>query len=140
MCNHTTTAPASHFPDARLLLGLMNYRAAQKVALVRPWANATTQMRCSYQGVPPIFVSPLQTLRAVCFAIAFANGTPIGSTDTGGFAATLQAARGADVVYAGGIDDSVEAEGHDRMSIAWPGNQPQLVKELAKVGKPLVML
>ena len=50
-------------------------------------------------------------------------------------------AKSADVIiYAGGIDTSIESEGHDRTNIDWPGNQLDLVQQLSALGKPLVVL
>ncbi|PIL26431.1 hypothetical protein GSI_12189 [Ganoderma sinense ZZ0214-1] len=44
------------------------------------------------------------------------------------------------VLFAGGLDESVEAEALDRLTVTWPGNQLDLIKELADVGKPLVVM
>jgi xylan 1,4-beta-xylosidase len=64
--------------------------------------------------------------------VNYALGTNISSTSTSGFSAALSAAANADVViYAGGIDDSIEAEALDRNNITWPSNQLQLISELA---------
>jgi hypothetical protein len=69
------------------------------------------------------------------------RGTTISGTSTSGFAAAMAAARSADaIVFAGGIDESVEAEGNDRTSIEWPGVQLRLIQNLATVGKPLVVV
>lgn len=42
--------------------------------------------------------------------------------------------------YVGGIDGTLENEALDRLSITWPGNQLQLIGELASLGKPFVVL
>ncbi|KAI7203286.1 putative exo-1,4-beta-xylosidase, partial [Hortaea werneckii] len=50
-------------------------------------------------------------------------------------------ARNSDViVYAGGIDLTIEDEALDRENITWPGNQLQLIDQLSKLGKPLTVL
>ena len=68
-------------------------------------------------------------------------GTSITGNDTSGFAAALEAAGRADVVvFAGGLDESVEAEQLDRLTVTWPGNQLDLITQLASVGKPLVVV
>jgi xylan 1,4-beta-xylosidase len=68
-------------------------------------------------------------------------GTNITSTDNSDFSAALAAAADADVViYAGGIDNTVEGEAKDRNNITWPGNQLQLISELASLKKPTVVL
>ncbi|KAJ4474761.1 glycoside hydrolase family 3 protein [Lentinula lateritia] len=111
------------------------------VALIGPWANATTQMQSNYNGVAPFLISPLDAFRTAGFNVTFASGTTISGTDTSGFSAALAAAHSADlVVFVGGIDDTIEAEQMDRIEISWPGNQLQLIGELASVGKPIVVL
>lgn len=113
----------------------------KNIALVGPWANATTQMQGNYQGIAPFLVSPLQALQEAGFHVTFTNGTAINSTDTSGFTAAVAAAKAADaVIFAGGIDNTIESEGNDRVSIVWPGDQLDLVSELAAVGKPFVVL
>lgn len=54
-------------------------------------------------------------------------------TDESGFAAAIELARQSDVViFFGGLDESVEAEGHDRTTIDLPQIQFSLLKELEK--------
>lgn len=111
------------------------------VAMIGPWANATTQMQGNYQGTAPYLVSPLMAAEAQWSDVTYALGTAIDSSDTSGFAAALAAAQAADlIIYAGGIDVSIEAEGMDRTSIVWPGNQLDLVQQLSELGKPLVIV
>ncbi|KAJ4489885.1 glycoside hydrolase family 3 protein [Lentinula aciculospora] len=111
------------------------------VALIGPWANATTQMQSNYNGVAPFLISPLDAFHTAGFNVTFSSGTTISGTDTSGFDAAIAAARSADlVVFVGGIDDTIEAEGMDRVEISWPGNQLQLIMELASVEKPFVVL
>lgn len=74
-------------------------------------------------------------------SVHYAMGTAINSTNSSGFAEAISAAKSADVIiYAGGIDTTIEAEGHDRTSITWPGNQLELISQLAQLGKPLIVL
>jgi len=88
-----------------------------------------------------LLVSPAQGLTNAGFKVTAVQGTAISTTSTSGFAAALAAAASADlIVFAGGIDDSIEAEAMDRTTIAWPGNQLQLIGELGALGKPLVVL
>jgi len=44
------------------------------------------------------------------------------------------------IIFLGGIDNSVEAEGNDRTAIAWTGNQLDLVSQLSALSKPLVVV
>jgi beta-D-xylosidase 4 len=113
----------------------------KKLALIGPWASATTAMQSNYAGPAPFLISPLAATQSAGFAVTLEAGTQINSGDTSGFAAAVAAAQAADaVVFAGGIDNSVEAEGTDRSTIEWPGNQLDLIAQLAAVGKPLVVL
>jgi beta-D-xylosidase 4 len=111
------------------------------VALIGPWANATTQMQGNYQGTAPYLKSPLTAAKQQWSSVTYAQGTAISSTSTTGFSEAITAAKNADVIiYMGGIDTSIESEGHDRTSIVWPGNQLQLINKLSKLGKPLVVV
>ncbi|KAJ7679948.1 beta-xylosidase [Mycena rosella] len=116
-------------------------KSVKKLAFVGPWANATTQMQGNYAGIAPFLISPFAAAQAAGFSATLTQGTDIDSTDTSGFAAALAAAQAADaIVYAGGIDVSIEAEEMDRETITWPGNQLDLIAQLAGLGKPLVVM
>ncbi|KAJ7848281.1 glycoside hydrolase family 3 C-terminal domain-containing protein [Mycena olivaceomarginata] len=116
-------------------------KSIQKLAFIGPWANTTTQMQGNYAGIAPFLISPFAAARTAGFSATLTQGTDINSTDTSGFAAALAAAQAADaIVYAGGIDDSIEGETKDRKTITWPGNQLDLIAELAELGKPLVVM
>lgn len=115
--------------------------SVKKIALIGPYANATTQMQGNYFGIAPFLISPLQGPRDAGYDVTFVPGTNISGTSTEGFEAALAAARQADVViYAGGIDLSIEAEARDRTTLTWPGNQLDLIKFLADAGKPFVLV
>ncbi|PIL26674.1 hypothetical protein GSI_11250 [Ganoderma sinense ZZ0214-1] len=113
----------------------------RKLALIGPWANATTLMQGNYEGVAPYLVSPLLGAQQAGFEVEYVLGTGVTTVnDTSGFAAAVAAASEADaIVFAGGLDETVERESIDRLNVTWPGNQLDLVKELAAVGKPLVV-
>ena len=54
--------------------------------------------------------------------------------DESGFAAAIELARTADIVFFfGGLDQSIESEGHDRTSITLPDIQLSLLQQLEKV-------
>lgn len=114
----------------------------KSVALIGPWANATDQMQGNYYAQPPYLISPLAALESTGITVNFANGTDyVGTTSTDGFAAAIDAAKKSDViVFAGGIDGTIEAEGQDRENITWPGVQLELISQLSQLGKPLVVL
>lgn len=113
----------------------------RSVALVGPWANATTQMQGNYFAAAPYLISPLAAAKASGLTVNYALGTNISGTSTEGFAEALEAAKKSDaIIYLGGIDNTIEAEGQDRETLTWPGNQLDLVEQLSQVGKPMVVL
>lgn len=110
------------------------------VAVIGPMATATTQLQGNYFGNAPTLVSPLSAFGEKWNTV-YEQGTEVDTTSTSGFAAVVSAAEDSDlIIYVGGIDDSIEAESLDRTSIVWPGNQLDLISELAATGKPLVVL
>ncbi|CAK5281791.1 unnamed protein product [Mycena citricolor] len=117
-------------------------KSLKKMAIVGPWGNATDQMQGNYYGVPPFLITPALGASAAGYEVDFVPGmSSVTDTSTGGFADAITAAKAADVVvFIGGIDDSVEAEGLDRTTIDWPGVQLELIQQLAAVGKPFVVV
>ncbi|KAK6464314.1 glycoside hydrolase superfamily [Scheffersomyces coipomensis] len=116
-------------------------KSVKKLALIGPWANATTQMQGNYAGVAPYLISPVQGAQQAGYEVTYTIGTQINTTSTDGYAAALANAKDADaIVYIGGIDETIEAEAMDRETIVWPGNQLDLISQLSALGKPLVVL
>lgn len=115
-----------------------NYKS---VAVIGPYANATTQMQGDYSGTAPFLVSPLEAFEAHGWQVNYARGTAINEQSTAGFDSAVAAAEKSDlVVYLGGIDNSMEAETLDRTSLDWPQNQLDLIKILSKLSKPMIVV
>ncbi|KAI0652437.1 glycoside hydrolase family 3 protein [Trametes meyenii] len=116
-------------------------KRSRKLALIGPWANATTLLQGNYQGVAPYLISPFQGAQQAGFEVEYVLGTNVTTRDDkSGFPAAIAAAKRADVViFAGGLDETVEREEVDRLNVTWPGNQLELVAELERVGKPLIV-
>ncbi|KAF8321393.1 glycoside hydrolase family 3 protein [Cantharellus anzutake] len=111
------------------------------IALIGPLFNTTTQMQGNYNGRAPFLVSPFQAFRSTRFNVTYSIGTNILSDVVNGTRDALAIAARADVViYLGGIDNDVEAEGKDRVDISWPDNQFQLISALESTGKPLIVV
>lgn len=114
------------------------------MALVGHWANATRQMLGGYSGAPPYLEGAVQAAERLGLAYRYAEGprparqAGVQDTWTG---PALEAARDSDVVlYFGGTDLTVAAEDRDRESVAWDAAQLRLIEDLARVGKPLVVV
>jgi beta-D-xylosidase 4 len=75
--------------------------------------------------------------------INYAGGKPGGQGDptTNSWSALAPAVATSDIlIYIGGIDNSVEEEGHDRGSLAWTGAQLDVISLLAQTGKPTIVV
>lgn len=112
------------------------------IALIGDWANATSQMQGNYFGVAPYLHSPLYAAQQLGYQVNYAQG-PGGQGDptTDSWLPVWTAANNSDIIiYIGGIDISVEAEGMDRVSIDWTGAQLDIIGELAMYGKPMTVV
>ena len=112
------------------------------IALLGDWANATTQMQGNYYGPAPYLHSPLYAAQQLPnVTVLYGTGPGQGSPTTDSWMAPLDAANAADVViYAGGLDIGVEAEGMDRYNLDWQGGQIDLINQVAAMGKPTILL
>ena len=112
------------------------------IALVGPHANNPQAQLGNYNGRACFVSTPFTSLsREPGVKVTLARGADINSTNVSGFDAAVAAAKAADVVvYVGGIDGSIESEGHDRNTIDLPGQQLALLKQLEATGKPLIVI
>jgi beta-glucosidase len=118
--------------------------AVRKLAIIGPAADVTLTDGTGSSWVSPIHtVSPFQALSDKIGAdnILYARGCDINSLNRSGFPEALDLASKADVVvYVGGLDNTQEGEGLDRVgdSIDLPGIQQDLINALASVNPNLV--
>jgi len=120
----------------------MKITSDMTVLIVGGYADATTQMQGNYAGIAPYLHSPTWALNHTGAKVYTATGPGgQGNPTTDSWLAVWNWAPKADVIiYADGIDNSVEAEGNDRNSIAWTGAQLDMIGQLAEYGKPMVVL
>jgi beta-glucosidase len=119
----------------------------KSVALIGPLADASNEMQGAWGGGTraPDVVTLRQALQRRMQQrggqLLFAQGTDINSDSTAGFNAALQAARKADVVVmALGESSAMSGEAGSRAYLDLPGNQQQLLEQVAATGKPVVLL
>ncbi|KAJ4850320.1 hypothetical protein Tsubulata_005835 [Turnera subulata] len=111
------------------------------LAVIGPHANATAAMIGNYAGLPCKIISPLDALltygemdyQAGCGDTKCKNGSLI-------FPATQAAAKADVTIIVAGIDLSIEAESLDRDDLLLPGNQTQLINQVANAAKGPVVL
>jgi len=124
---------------------LLPVAADAKIAIIGPLANAPFDQMGTWtvDGEKQRTRTPLTALRETAGdAINYAPGLQF-SRDTSrkGFEAALTAARASDVVlFFAGEEASLSGEANCRADITLPGAQRELIAELAKVGKPLVLV
>ena len=121
-------------------------KSIAKVAVIGPLSDSRVdQMGCWVSdGRPGDVHTPLAAIREmlgpdrVAYAPALKNSR---DSSQAGFAPALEAARNADVVLLFiGEEQSLSGEARSRASLDLPGAQGQLVEEIAKGGKPVVLI
>jgi beta-D-xylosidase 4 len=116
--------------------------SSSSLGLFGDWANATEDLLGNYAGTPTYLHSPLWAAQQLNITVNYAQG-PGGQGDptTGSWLNILPTANASDVlVYIGGINNGVEEEGMDRVSLAWTGAQLDVIGQLAQLGKPMVVV
>ncbi len=122
--------------------------ARQNIVVIGPNTEGEN-LNCfgSSETQPSYSVSVLAGIRAVVPTAAYVQGCAISGDDTSGFAEAEAAARAADIViFAGGLDKSLEGESiigvqvQDRESTALPAIQQQLIRRLAAANPHLVVV
>jgi len=120
---------------------LLPLSPTKRLAVIGPYANATSAMQGNYFGAAPFIVTPLQGAVTAGFRVQYAHGTDVGGTSDAGFKEAINIGKSADVIiFAGGIDHTIEDEAKDRLIITWTGNQLELIKQLAALGKPMIIV
>ncbi|KAH7110551.1 glycoside hydrolase superfamily, partial [Dendryphion nanum] len=116
-----------------------NFRKNQTIAVIGMWASDFVgRMLGNYYGRPPFYYTPWGATQRLGLNVIFADG-PVG--EEGSYNQMLEAAKKSDVVfYFGGIDVSVESEDLDRTTISWPSAQLAFLRNLSKIGKPIVVV
>lgn len=115
----------------------------KKVAVIGDWADATANLQGNYFGVAPYLRSPLYAARQLLGndSVFYSAGPTNRDPTTNNWDSIWEAAGAADVIlYFGGIDENVESEEVDRVSISWSGPQLDTIGELALMGKPMVVV
>ncbi|KAI0127003.1 beta-glucosidase [Xylariales sp. AK1849] len=107
------------------------------LALIGPWANATTEMQGNYAGIAPFLHSPYYAATQIPGVHVLYAGDP-GDPTTSGYPPAITAAEAADIIiYADGANSG---ESNDRNLIRWSGEKQDIMTQLAGLGKPFVLL
>ncbi|KAH8890713.1 glycosyl hydrolase family 3 N terminal domain-containing protein [Thozetella sp. PMI_491] len=106
-------------------------KPGSKLAMVGFWADDGSKLQGIYSGKAPYLHTPAYAAKNADYNITVAKAADD----------AVAAAKKSDyVLYFGGLDVSAAGEGSDRRSIAWSTSQIDLIKKLAVVGKPLIVV
>ncbi len=119
--------------------------AVKSVALIGPAADAANDMIGNWsgrgEGKDVITLKKELETRLGAGKVIYARGAGFNDGEKSGFAAALAAARRADVIIAAfGEAGMMSGESMSRADIGIPGVQEELILELAKLGKPMVLV
>ncbi|TYI88139.1 hypothetical protein E1A91_D04G185800v1 [Gossypium mustelinum] len=114
----------------------------KSLAVIGPNANATKVMISNYAGVPCQYTTPLQGLQKYVSMVTHEAGCRDVKCNNDTFIdLAVQAAANTDaVVLVVGLDQSIEAEGLDRVNLTLPGYQEKLVTDVANAANGKVVL
>eukprot|EP00051_Salpingoeca_urceolata_P028265 m.485929 g.485929 ORF g.485929 m.485929 type:complete len:823 (-) comp24071_c0_seq1:75-2543(-) len=153
---HTSAANASNLLATLESMVLLKNDAntlplpkGKNIAVIGPHGKAQSALVGNYLGqICPAdnndcVETPLEAINKsnVGGTTTYAEGSGVTKGSTSDLAAAVEVAKKADyVVILGGIDTGVEGENHDRVAIALPDPQQQLIDAIVKVGKPTVLV
>lgn len=121
-------------------------KAGKKLAVIGPLADKPAEMNgmWSFFGEPQHAVSILQGIKnavADSSMVQYAEGVQLYNDSRDGIAKALAIAQNADLVLmVVGESAVMSGEGASRANIGLPGIQEELVKEVQKLGKPMVIV
>ncbi|XVE93503.1 hypothetical protein REPUB_Repub01dG0198200 [Reevesia pubescens] len=120
----------------------LSQTSTKNLAVIGPNANATTVMISNYAGIPCRYTSPLQGLQKYISVVTYEAGcSDVKCSNDTLIQPAVQAAAKADaVVVVVGLDQTIEAEGLDRVNLTLPGYQEKLVTDVANAAKGTVIL
>ncbi|WP_416307297.1 beta-glucosidase BglX [Neptunicella sp. SCSIO 80796] len=126
--------------------GALPLKPKGKIALIGPLANAAHEQMGTwvFDGRAENNITVLDAMQQQLGKqnVQFAEGLAYSRVKTdAGFAAAIQAAKQADtIVFVGGEESILSGEAHSRADISLPGAQEALIKQLAKLDKPLILV
>ena len=123
---------------------ILPLQVGTKVALIGPLANAPREQlgTWTFDGEAEPSQTPLAALEAAGHTVHYAPGLAY-SRDRAkdGFNAAIEASLKSDViVFIGGEEAILSGEAHSRANIDLPGAQRELLEQLKKTGKPIVLV
>ena len=124
--------------------GVLPLDKTTKVAVIGPLANKPHEQlgTWTFDGEKDHTITPVDAFKKANINFQFVEGlTHSRDNTTTGFNAAVRAASNSDVIlFFGGEESILSGEAHSRADLDLPGAQVQLLKALAKTGKPIVLV
>ncbi|KAG7535459.1 Fibronectin type III-like domain [Arabidopsis thaliana x Arabidopsis arenosa] len=115
-------------------------KSIKTLAVIGPNANVTKTMIGNYEGTPCKYTTPLQGLAGTVSTTYLPGCSNVACAVADVAGATKLAATADVTVLVIGADQSIEAESRDRVDLYLPGQQQELVIQVAKAAKGPVLL
>ncbi|MBU2915315.1 beta-glucosidase BglX [Reichenbachiella agariperforans] len=117
----------------------------KNIAVIGPLANAPREQLGTwiFDGDEKHSVTPLTSLKGKYGeAVKYASGLAYSrDQSTSGFKSAIKVAKSSEVIlFFGGEEAILSGEAHSRADISLPGRQEDLIHELARTGKPIVLV
>ncbi|WP_299222626.1 beta-glucosidase BglX [uncultured Aquimarina sp.] len=124
---------------------LLPLNSKKKLAIIGPLANAPHEQlgTWTFDGEKEHTITPLKSFQQDDqYTIQYSEGLSYSrDKSTDGFGNAIKAAKSSDVIlFFAGEEAILSGEAHSRASINLPGGQEDLITELHKTGKPIVLI
>lgn len=121
--------------------------SSDHVAVIGPLANSKRDLLGSWkaagkpQAIKTTIMEAIQNNADETAKVSFVKGCDINSNDRSGFSKAIQVAKSADkIVMVMGEKWSMSGEAACRTNLDFPGVQSELIKAIAQLGKPVVLV
>ncbi len=124
---------------------ILPLKKEQRFAIIGPLANAPHEQlgTWTFDGEKEHTITPLMSFQQdSLYNFAYSAGLSHSrDKETKGFSEAMRIAKQSDIIlFFGGEESILSGEAHSRANISLPGAQEQLINELHKTGKPIVLV
>ncbi|WP_081740368.1 glycoside hydrolase family 3 N-terminal domain-containing protein [Aquimarina pacifica] len=124
---------------------ILPLKREQRLAIIGPLADAPHEQlgTWTFDGEKEHTITPLLSFKKdSIYNFKYSQGLSFSrDKKNAGFAEAIQTAKNSDIIlFFGGEESILSGEAHSRANLDLPGAQEQLITELHKIGKPIVLI